>query len=76
MGQEFQGDAFKPTPATVLFKDFEVGQTYSQTVTVTNVSLGRTTFKVLKIICWQSCSLCLAFPFRWLLLQLHTLYAA
>ena len=46
MGQEFEGEAFKPTPAVVLFKDFEVGQTYRQAVTLTNVSLARNTFKV------------------------------
>lgn len=46
MGQEFEGEAFKPTPAVVVFKDFEVGQTYRQAVTLTNVSLARNTFKV------------------------------
>ena len=46
MGQTFTGDAFRPTPAVVLFKDFVVGQTYRQAVTLTNISLGRNTFKV------------------------------
>lgn len=46
MGQTFNGEAFRPTPAVVLFKDFEVGQTYRQAVTLTNISLGRNTFKV------------------------------
>lgn len=45
MGREFQGEAFKPTPALVLFKDFEVGQSYSQVITLTNISLARNTFK-------------------------------
>lgn len=45
MGREFQGEAFKPTPAVVLFKDFEVGQSYSQVITLTNISLARNTFK-------------------------------
>lgn len=47
MGKTFSGEAFKPTPPIVVFKDFEVGQTYQQSVTVTNISLGRNTFKVL-----------------------------
>ena len=46
MGKEFQGEAFKPTPALVLFKDFEVGQSYNQVITLTNISLARNTFKV------------------------------
>ena len=45
MGREFHGEAFKPTPAVVLFKDFEVGQSYSQVITLTNISLARNTFK-------------------------------
>lgn len=45
MGREFQGEAFKPTPAVVLFKDFEVGQSYRQVITLTNISLARNTFK-------------------------------
>lgn len=45
MGREFKGEAFKPTPALVLFKDFEVGQSYSQVITLTNISLARNTFK-------------------------------
>lgn len=46
MGHEFQGEAFKPTPSVVLFKDFELGQTYRQAITLTNISLARNTFKV------------------------------
>ena len=46
MGREFEGDAFKPTPAVVSFKDFEVGQTYRQLITLTNTSLARNAFKV------------------------------
>ena len=46
MGREFEGEAFKPTPTQVLFKDFEVGQTNSQVITLTNISLARNTFKV------------------------------
>ncbi|KAK9824707.1 hypothetical protein WJX72_012557 [[Myrmecia] bisecta] len=49
MGREFQGPAFLPTPATVVFKDFEVGQSYSQTITLTNVSYSKNTFKVLPL---------------------------
>ena len=45
MGREFQGEAFKPAPAVILFKDFEVGQSYSQVITLTNISLARNTFK-------------------------------
>ena len=46
MGHEFKGEAFKPTPSMVLFKDFEVGQTYRLAITITNISLARNTFKV------------------------------
>lgn len=46
MGRQFEGEAFKPTPAVVLFKDFEVGQTYRQLITLTNTSLARNAFKV------------------------------
>ena len=47
MGRKFEGPtAFIHTPKVVIFKDFDVGQTYRQTVTLTNVSLGRDTFKV------------------------------
>ena len=45
MGREFCGEAFKPSPALVLFKDFEVGQSYRQVITLTNISLARNTFK-------------------------------
>lgn len=51
MGQTFSGQVFKPTPTQVVFKDFEAGQTYRQHVTVTNISLGRNTFKVLSFPC-------------------------
>ncbi len=46
MGRQFEGEAFKPTPTAVLFKDFEVGPSYSQVVILTNISLARNTFKV------------------------------
>lgn len=47
MGRKFEGPAaFIPTPKVVTFQDFDVGQTYTQMVTLTNVSLGRDTFKV------------------------------
>ncbi|DBA68488.1 TPA: Cilia- and flagella-associated protein 74 [Trebouxia sp. C0005] len=49
MGREFEGEAFKPTPAVVVFKDFEVGQTYRQVITLTNTSLARNAFKVLDL---------------------------
>ncbi|KAL0048978.1 hypothetical protein WJX82_003679 [Trebouxia sp. C0006] len=49
MGRQFEGEAFKPTPAVVLFKDFEVGQTYRQLITLTNTSLARNAFKVLEL---------------------------
>ncbi|DBA92223.1 hypothetical protein WJX77_001787 [Trebouxia sp. C0004] len=49
MGREFEGEAFMPTPAVVLFKDFEVGQTYRRVITLTNTSLARNAFKVLEL---------------------------
>ena len=47
MGRKFEGPAaFIPTPKVVTFRDFDVGQTYRQIIILTNVSLGRDTFKV------------------------------
>ena len=46
-GRTFSGVPFKSEPATVMFKDFEVGITYRQKVTLTNVSLSLNNFKML-----------------------------
>jgi hypothetical protein len=45
-GREFKGAAFLPTPAEIVFRDFEVGRAYKQKVTLTNVSFTFNTFKV------------------------------
>ncbi|GAX76218.1 hypothetical protein CEUSTIGMA_g3662.t1 [Chlamydomonas eustigma] len=49
MGREFGGDAFMPTPAVAVFRDFEVGQVYSQKLSITNTSYDRNTYKVVQI---------------------------
>lgn len=49
MGKEFGGDAFITTPAVVEFKDFEVGQTYTQKIIITNRSYAKNTFRVLEV---------------------------
>lgn len=49
MGRKFAGDAFMSTPAVVEFKDFEVGQTYSQKVVITNRSYEKNTYRVLQV---------------------------
>lgn len=46
-GREFKGPTFIPSPAEVIFKDFDPGQVYTAKVGLTNVSFGRCTFKVL-----------------------------
>jgi hypothetical protein len=48
-GKEFQGQAFIPEPKTILFKDFELGQTYERKITLTNASYTFNTFKVLEL---------------------------
>ncbi|GAQ85885.1 hypothetical protein KFL_002590130 [Klebsormidium nitens] len=45
-GREFKGAAFLPTPADIVFKDFEVGHTYKTKFTLTNVSYTFNTFKI------------------------------
>jgi hypothetical protein len=49
MGKEFGGDAFITTPAVVEFKDFDVGQTYTAKVIITNRSYAKNTFRVLEV---------------------------
>ncbi|CAG9327365.1 unnamed protein product [Blepharisma stoltei] len=48
-GKTFQGSAFIPKPEKILFEDFEVGQTYTQTVILTNVSFTFNSFKLLPL---------------------------
>lgn len=49
MGREFSGDAFMPSPGVALFKDFEVGQTYTQRISITNRSYDLNTFRVVQV---------------------------
>jgi Flagellar-associated PapD-like len=46
-GKVLQGASLTATPARPCFRDFKPGHTYTQTVTMTNVSAGRCTFKLL-----------------------------
>lgn len=48
-GWEFRGQAFISKPAELLFKDFEVGQTYTKIFTMTNVSYTFNSFKILDL---------------------------
>lgn len=48
-GKFFQGPSFACTPAVVLFKDFEVGRSYRQIITLTNVSYTFNSFKLLDL---------------------------
>lgn len=47
MKKEFKGQAFISKPDKILFKDFQVGKTYVQTILLTNVSLSFNSFKLL-----------------------------
>ena len=46
-GRVLQGPAFTATPSCAEFLDFDSGETYTRCITMTNVSFGRCTFKVL-----------------------------
>ena len=48
-GKTFQGSAFIPKPEKIVFKDFDVGSSYSQTVVLTNVSFTFNSFKLLPL---------------------------
>eukprot|EP00667_Euglena_gracilis_P000837 EG_transcript_837 len=48
-GKEFKGVAFFPKPATIQFKDFEVGQVYTRKVVLTNISYTFNAFKILPL---------------------------
>eukprot|EP00817_Percolomonadidae_sp_ATCC50343_P006690 CAMPEP_0117423996 /NCGR_PEP_ID=MMETSP0758-20121206/4509_1 /TAXON_ID=63605 /ORGANISM="Percolomonas cosmopolitus, Strain AE-1 (ATCC 50343)" /LENGTH=1268 /DNA_ID=CAMNT_0005207521 /DNA_START=876 /DNA_END=4678 /DNA_ORIENTATION=- len=48
-GKTFKGEAFIASPATILFKDFDINQTYKKKFTLTNVSLTFNYFKVLEL---------------------------
>jgi len=48
-GRTFQGQAFVPKPAEVLYKDFEVGKTYTRVFTLTNASYTFNSFKLLEL---------------------------
>eukprot|EP00730_Choanoeca_flexa_P005176 TRINITY_DN11897_c0_g1_i1.p1 TRINITY_DN11897_c0_g1~~TRINITY_DN11897_c0_g1_i1.p1 ORF type:complete len:1210 (+),score=229.18 TRINITY_DN11897_c0_g1_i1:429-3632(+) len=45
-GKQFEGQPFVANPTTIEFADFDVGKTYSQTVTMTNISYGGNSFKM------------------------------
>eukprot|EP01135_Chromosphaera_perkinsii_P001058 Nk52_evm8s158 gene=Nk52_evmTU8s158 len=45
-GRVFKGDLFKCNRDEIVFKDFDVGETYVQTITLTNVSYCISAFKV------------------------------
>jgi hypothetical protein len=48
-GKTFQGSAFIPKPDKIVFKDFDVGSSYSITVVLTNVSFTFNSFKLLPL---------------------------
>eukprot|EP00742_Colponemidia_sp_Colp-10_P008825 GILJ01009584.1.p1 GENE.GILJ01009584.1~~GILJ01009584.1.p1 ORF type:complete len:1812 (-),score=327.15 GILJ01009584.1:58-4746(-) len=48
-GKEFKGTAFLCKPEVILFQDFDVGQTYTQRVVLTNVSYSFNSFKLLPL---------------------------
>lgn len=48
-GKTFKGAAFIPKPEKILFEDFDVGETYTQTVILTNVSFTFNSFKLLPL---------------------------
>lgn len=48
-GKTFQGSAFIPKPEKIIFKDFDVGSTYTMTVVLTNVSFTFNSFKLLPL---------------------------
>lgn len=48
-GRVFRGQAFIPKPAELLFKDFEVGKTYTKIFTLTNTSYTFNSFKILDL---------------------------
>ena len=49
MNREFKGAGFLVTPKEVVFRDFEVGETYRQKITLTNVFWTKNTFKVMEM---------------------------
>lgn len=48
-GKTFVGAAFISKPDKILFKDFDLGQTYTQTIVLTNVSYTFNSFKLLPL---------------------------
>lgn len=48
-GRTFQGQAFVPQPAEILFSDFEVGKAYKKKFTLTNTSYTFNSFKMLAL---------------------------
>lgn len=44
-GVTWAGDAFIASPTTIVFKDFEVGQTYTQKLTIINRGFVKNNFR-------------------------------
>jgi hypothetical protein len=48
-GKTFKGSAFISDPCVVEIKDFDVGQSYNRTFTLTNASFTFNSFKLLEL---------------------------
>jgi len=48
-GREFKGTAFISKPDKIIFKDFTVGVSHTQTILLTNVSFSFNSFKLLPL---------------------------
>lgn len=48
-GKVFEGQGFIPEPKEIIFKDFELGETYTQKIKLTNASLTFNYFKLLSL---------------------------
>eukprot|EP00818_Percolomonas_sp_WS_P008353 CAMPEP_0117438994 /NCGR_PEP_ID=MMETSP0759-20121206/2341_1 /TAXON_ID=63605 /ORGANISM="Percolomonas cosmopolitus, Strain WS" /LENGTH=1511 /DNA_ID=CAMNT_0005230705 /DNA_START=439 /DNA_END=4974 /DNA_ORIENTATION=+ len=48
-GKEFKGQAYIPDPKEIVFKDFELGKTYTKRIKLTNASLTFNSFKLLPL---------------------------
>jgi hypothetical protein len=48
-GREFKGTSFISKPEAIVFKDFDVGVSHTQTILFTNVSFSFNSFKLLPL---------------------------
>lgn len=48
-GREFKGTSFISKPEAIIFKDFTVGVSHTQTILITNVSFSFNSFKLLSL---------------------------